>query len=165
MRRALAAGLLSLALAAHAQPSPEPAAPAPQSESAPNPSAAAAEGETPAAEAARSPAPAAEPHPAKPSAPKPPRALPPAPAAPDSTRDAEVTALREEVSRLQSELDAERAAALPAPEDTAAGAPPARGPWGWVIATALLALSAGFVLGWRLLDRRIRRKYGGLRIY
>ena len=28
-----------------------------------------------------------------------------------------------------------------------------------------LALIAGFVLGWRMLDRRIRRKYGGLRIY
>jgi hypothetical protein len=34
-----------------------------------------------------------------------------------------------------------------------------------VLTAALLALVAGFVLGWRVLDRRIRRKYGGLRIY
>ena len=29
----------------------------------------------------------------------------------------------------------------------------------------LLALILGFVIGWRTLDRRIRKKYGGLRIY
>jgi len=37
--------------------------------------------------------------------------------------------------------------------------------WAWLIAVALAALGAGFLLGWRVLDRRIRRKYGGLRIY
>jgi len=37
--------------------------------------------------------------------------------------------------------------------------------WLWVIACALVALALGFVAGWRVLDRRIRRKYGGLRIY
>lgn len=37
----------------------------------------------------------------------------------------------------------------------------------WVVAslTAILALAIGFALGWRMLDRRIRAKYGGLRIY
>jgi len=37
----------------------------------------------------------------------------------------------------------------------------------WVVALglSLLALIVGFVLGWRMLDRRIRAKYGGLRIY
>lgn len=37
----------------------------------------------------------------------------------------------------------------------------------WLLATgvALFTLAAGFVLGWWLLDRRIRAKYGGLRIY
>ncbi len=83
----------------------------------------------------------------------------------ESPHDAELAALRQEVSRLQSELDAERAAAVPAPEEAGPGAQPVHGAWGWLAATALLALSAGFVLGWRLLDRRIRRKYGGLRIY
>jgi hypothetical protein len=33
----------------------------------------------------------------------------------------------------------------------------------WV--SALACLGAGFVLGWRMLDKRIRAKYGGLRIY
>jgi hypothetical protein len=33
----------------------------------------------------------------------------------------------------------------------------------WV--SALAGLGAGFALGWRVLDRRIRAKYGGLRIY
>ncbi len=35
------------------------------------------------------------------------------------------------------------------------------GPWG----SFVVALGLGFVLGWQMLDRRIRRKYGGLRIY
>jgi len=96
--------------------------------------------------------------------PKIPPAKLPAPVVPESPREAEVAALRQEVNHLQSELDAERAAALPAPEE-AGTAPPAHTAWGWLAATALLALSAGFLLGWRLLDRRIRRKYGGLRIY
>ncbi|MGB8327311.1 MAG: hypothetical protein WCE48_07000, partial [Steroidobacteraceae bacterium] len=34
-----------------------------------------------------------------------------------------------------------------------------------VIAAALASLAIGFLLGWRTLDRRIRRKYGGLKIY
>lgn len=37
--------------------------------------------------------------------------------------------------------------------------------WLWVLAAATLMLLVGFGLGWRTLDRRIRRKYGGLRIY
>jgi hypothetical protein len=37
--------------------------------------------------------------------------------------------------------------------------------WLWVIACSLVTLALGFVAGWRVLDRRIRRKYGGLRIY
>jgi hypothetical protein len=68
------------------------------------------------------------------------------------------------VNRLQSELDAERAA-VPAAEEAASASAPARTAWGWLVMVALGALVAGFVLGWRVLDRRIRRKYGGLRIY
>jgi phosphate/sulfate permease len=37
--------------------------------------------------------------------------------------------------------------------------------WGWVLGAAAVALVIGFMLGWRTLDRRIRKKYGGLRIY
>jgi uncharacterized protein YgiM (DUF1202 family) len=42
---------------------------------------------------------------------------------------------------------------------------PSRPSWLVSSAVALLALAAGFALGWRMLDRRIRAKYGGLRIY
>lgn len=42
---------------------------------------------------------------------------------------------------------------------------PSRPSWLVAFAIALLALAVGFALGWRMLDRRIRAKYGGLRIY
>jgi SH3-like domain-containing protein len=109
-------------------------------------------------------------------------------------RDAEVAQLREEVSGLQGELSAARAAAAagdagangtaaaPAAaargSEDAAAAPPAAGAlftpaaderplrvWPWALGSALLALCLGFVLGAVVLDRHIRRKYGGLRIY
>lgn len=37
--------------------------------------------------------------------------------------------------------------------------------WPWALGGALLGLAIGFALGVVLLDRHIRRKYGGLRIY
>jgi Bacterial SH3 domain len=99
-------------------------------------------------------------------------------------RSAEVARLREDVSRLQAQLDAARsavgaAASAPAApavatEDSAspprplfAGATeePPRRVWPWALGAALLALCAGFALGALVLDRHIRRKYGGLRIY
>jgi hypothetical protein len=58
--------------------------------------------------------------------------------------------------------------------DTANGEPayfmtppdtPARPVWHWALLTFVVALGLGFVLGWQVLDRRIRKKYGGLRIY
>jgi hypothetical protein len=42
---------------------------------------------------------------------------------------------------------------------------PARPVWHWALGSFLVALGLGFLLGWQMLDRRIRRKYGGLRIY
>jgi hypothetical protein len=42
---------------------------------------------------------------------------------------------------------------------------PARPSWLWALGSSLIALVVGFALGWRVLDRRIRAKYGGLRIY
>jgi SH3 domain protein len=38
-------------------------------------------------------------------------------------------------------------------------------PWALLLGLAGLMLLVGFVLGWTTLDRRIRQKYGGLRIY
>jgi hypothetical protein len=42
---------------------------------------------------------------------------------------------------------------------------PAHPVWHWALGSFLVALGLGFLLGWKTLDRRIRRKYGGLRIY
>ena len=108
-------------------------------------------------------------------------------------RTAEVARLKEDVSRLQAQLDAARstvgaapgggaaasAPAAPAPaasaEDPASPPPRAlfagaaeenpRRVWPWALGAALLALCVGFALGALVLDRHIRRKYGGLRIY
>jgi hypothetical protein len=58
--------------------------------------------------------------------------------------------------------------------DPAAGEPayfmtppegPARPIWHWALGSFVVALGLGYALGWLVLDRRIRRKYGGLRIY
>jgi hypothetical protein len=46
-----------------------------------------------------------------------------------------------------------------------AGIMPSRPSWIFALVAAVIALVAGFTLGWRMLDRRIRAKYGGLRIY
>ena len=107
-------------------------------------------------------------------------------------RTAEATRLKDDVSRLTAELQTARAAAGAAPR-AEAGRPAAaaaaehaeeavRGPrrsglfgngpdegerrvWPWALAAALAALVIGFALGALVLDRHIRRKYGGLRIY
>jgi uncharacterized membrane protein len=42
---------------------------------------------------------------------------------------------------------------------------PAHPVWHWALGSFVVALGLGFALGWSMLDRRIRRKYGGLRIY
>jgi hypothetical protein len=106
-------------------------------------------------------------------------------------RTAEVARLKEDVSRLQAQLEAARSAASAAPgggaaapsaapvpvvaAEDAASAPRAlfaaaeeenpRRVWPWALGAALLALCVGFALGALVLDRHIRRKYGGLRIY
>ncbi|MBV8405184.1 MAG: SH3 domain-containing protein [Gammaproteobacteria bacterium] len=105
-------------------------------------------------------------------------------------RDAEVTRLGNEVSALKAQLAAHPGASAPnaanAPDVAPAAAPvalataqapPAAGslfsaaeerprtPWPWVLATALIGFGVGFAAGALMLDRHIRRKYGGLRIY
>jgi hypothetical protein len=94
--------------------------------------------------------------------------------------EAEVTRLKAEVSRLQAEASAAASMRSPSPaaavpvEEAAASAPGAlfsapdtspRRLWPWVGGATLLALALGFALGWRMLDRTIRKKYGGLKIY
>jgi Bacterial SH3 domain len=105
-------------------------------------------------------------------------------------RDADVARLGDEVNALKAQLrstpatgaapsaaSAVPAAASPrrpATEDPDAGAPGAlfsngeersRPSWPWTLAAALIGFGAGFGLGALMLDRHIRRKYGGLRIY
>jgi hypothetical protein len=114
-------------------------------------------------------------------------------------RTTEVEKLRQDISRLESQLAARPAraapgtaaapASAPAPPATSSSAPPVtsgspsqaavRDPspfmssqdlmgqptWVWVLSCSAAALAFGFLAGWRMLDRRIRRKYGGLRIY
>jgi Bacterial SH3 domain len=125
-------------------------------------------------------------------------------------RETEVAQLKEQVSRLQSELAAARASAAAAPAAgssaaNAAGAATAPNAantanaasvagaattstaeaggspvaplfsgaaddtpprlWPWTLGAALAGLFLGFALGALVLDRYIRRKYGGLRIY
>jgi hypothetical protein len=93
--------------------------------------------------------------------------------------EAEVARLKAEVSRLEAQASAAasmgHAESAPAaseepaaPAATLFGAPPESTPrrlWVWVSLTGIAALGAGFALGWRTLDRSIRRKYGGLKIY
>ena len=78
-------------------------------------------------------------------------------------RAQELQRLRAEVAQLKTQLAA-RAALDPPPNGATAAQLLCPG-WRATLAASVLALLAGFVLGWRLLDRRIRRKYGGLRIY
>ena len=159
MRRAAAAALLAWALAAHAQTPPDTAPPESVPAAAPTGEPAAAAESVAPATAPTEHAPPSKAAAAPKAAPKPPAAAPPA-----DDREAEVAALRLEVGRLQSALDAERAAAAP-PEEAAPVPQAATGPWGWLALAAVLGLAAGFVLGWRVLDRRMRRKFGGLRIF
>ncbi len=85
--------------------------------------------------------------------------------------------LKQDVGRLESELAAARVAhsatsdspPAPAPiHDTVFLRSPERQsatPWPLLLGTSAVVLLLGFVAGWKTLDRRIRRKYGGLRIY
>jgi hypothetical protein len=94
--------------------------------------------------------------------------------------EAEVGTLKAEVSRLETQLQnpsaghaaappaaapEEAAAAAPAPLFSAAGEGAAPRAWAWIALSAVLALGVGFALGWWMLDRSIRKKYGGLKIY
>jgi len=94
--------------------------------------------------------------------------------------EAEVSDLKAQVSRLEAQLSGasalraaaplaaapeEAAAAAPAPLFSAAGEATAPRVWPWAVLSVALALVVGFALGWWMLDRSIRKKYGGLKIY
>jgi hypothetical protein len=90
-----------------------------------------------------------------------------------AAQGAELEKLHAEVSRLQSAANTPRAP-LPVAPPLAVDPPAAsaehsalfsRPLWQWALLCCLVGLAGGFALGWRMLDRRIRRKYGGLRIY
>ena len=108
-------------------------------------------------------------------------------------RTAETDKLKQDVARLEGQLAAAKVApgsraaptapdTRPAQEATESNTPaepgtheppyfmtppdaPAHPVWHWAFGSFVVALGLGFVLGWQMLDRRIRRKYGGLRIY
>jgi hypothetical protein len=98
-------------------------------------------------------------------------------------RAREVESLRADLASARTEAEAARVAAavspapstepqqaaepVPVPERQLFPRPAASEGPGWfvVVVASILGLAAGFALGWRVLDHRIRRKYGGLRIY
>jgi hypothetical protein len=91
-------------------------------------------------------------------------------------REVEAANARAQGASAQSGADAAATGAMSAPtEPPVTSHPPLFGglrsrliprpSWLWTGVAALVALGIGFGLGWRVLDRRIRAKYGGLRIY
>ena len=102
-------------------------------------------------------------------------------------RTAEVDKLKQDVARLEAEVTSAKTAGSRAaasntdasgetntPADPGAHEPPyfmtppdapAHPVWHWALGSFLVALGLGFLWGWKTLDGRIRRKYGGLRIY
>jgi hypothetical protein len=85
--------------------------------------------------------------------------------------------LKQDVSRLESQLAASRVARTATSDSPPPPAPihdtvflrspvhPGDTPWLLLLGSSAVMLLVGFAAGWRTLDRRIRRKYGGLRIY
>lgn len=98
-------------------------------------------------------------------------------------RDGELAQLKQQLAELEERLRSASAAASAPPRAATAPAgaepPPAASPplfsaaeaapgprlWPWLLTAGLAGLGFGFALGALLLDRHIRRKYGGLRIY
>ena len=74
-------------------------------------------------------------------------------------------------SALPAESNPAETAASDAPQSSnpplfsSEGMMPSRPPWIVALVASVATLVIGFLLGWRMLDRRIRAKYGGLRIY
>jgi Bacterial SH3 domain len=85
--------------------------------------------------------------------------------------------LKQDVSRLESQLASSRVGHNATSDSPPAPAPlhetvflrepqrPGETSWLFSLGISAVMLLVGFVAGWKTLDRRIRRKYGGLRIY
>ncbi|MFO1465075.1 MAG: hypothetical protein U1F35_01295 [Steroidobacteraceae bacterium] len=82
------------------------------------------------------------------------------PAMAEAAARSELEGLRQQLAARQGELDALKSKAPAAP--AAAGAQ--RG-WGAVIVASLLCLAAGFAWGYWTLARRIREKFGGVKVF
>jgi len=78
------------------------------------------------------------------------------PALAEAAAQSEVSQLKRKLADRESELDAARA--------PAAGSAPAPHRLFWVM-PALLAAVCGFLLGYATLARRIKRKFGGIKVY
>jgi hypothetical protein len=84
-----------------------------------------------------------------------------------------VERLKQELAARQSELEAARsggtsqaAAALPAPGPLAAIQTPAGTLWQLIAGIALvIGLACGFWLGYATLARRVKNKFGGIKVY
>lgn len=81
------------------------------------------------------------------------------PALAEAAAQSEVAQLRRKLADQQSELDAARERQAPP-----AGSAPAPHRLFWVV-PALLAAVGGFLLGYATLARRIKRKFGGIKVY
>jgi uncharacterized protein YgiM (DUF1202 family) len=90
------------------------------------------------------------------------------PALAEAAARSEVDQLKQDLAAKQAQLDAAIAAA-PTPQGPAAPAPGS--PWGSPSAPvmagigAALGLTAGFWLGYATLARRVRQKFGGIKVY
>jgi uncharacterized protein YgiM (DUF1202 family) len=93
------------------------------------------------------------------------------PALAEAAARSEVERLKLELSAKQSELDAARAASAPQAEPAVTGSlsaihAAAATKWPMLVAVGIVAgLAAGFWLGYATLARRVRDKFGGLRVY
>jgi SH3-like domain-containing protein len=98
------------------------------------------------------------------------------PALAEAAARSEVEQLKRELAAMQSELDDARgnlaapaAASGPAASGTAPSNSPARASasgrlWTWAL-SILIALSCGFWLGYAVLARRVKHKFGGIKVY
>jgi len=95
------------------------------------------------------------------------------PALAEAAARSEVERLKQELAARQSELDAARsggtsqaAAALPAPGPLADIQAPAATLWQLIAGIALvIGLACGFWLGYATLARRVKNKFGGIKVY
>jgi hypothetical protein len=85
------------------------------------------------------------------------------PALAEAAARSEVERLKLELAAKQSELDAARAGRSPPAAAAVSDAAPR---WPMIVAAGVAAgLAAGFCLGYATLARRVRRKFGGLKVY